>query len=168
MPAVRTSETAAPRRGESCIRPGDPRQPDSGDHQDRPYANHRTGQGRSMRPRSCIENNVGIGCFAPTDTLATHTGTSRAPALPGIGARTDDRKDRPWGSRRNLERVTRFERATPCLGSTEWHPTLKRGPKTRFRLLALVPLLPRVHRQANHHGHIMPGTTADVILSISR
>ena len=34
-------------RGESCIRLGDPRQPDSGDHEDRPYAYHRTCTGEA-------------------------------------------------------------------------------------------------------------------------
>ena len=46
----------------------------------------------------------------------------------------------PGAIAQQLERVTRFELATPCLGSTEGSSTLGLEAKHWFRLLASVPL----------------------------
>jgi len=75
------------------------------------------------------------GCFAPTETLVAgrHPPT---PGIPTIRTGDDDRKDAVSCWRMNLERVTRFERATPCLGSTGGSSTLGLEPKRWFRLLA--------------------------------
>ena len=66
---VRAPETVIRCRGESCIRPDDPRQPDSGDHQDRPYGCVGTVRGWATAIPCRGEACAFCLCFALTETL---------------------------------------------------------------------------------------------------
>jgi putative transposase len=48
-PTTASATTTKPRRGESCIRPDDPHQHDSGDHKDRPYGTTTGSLGRIVQ-----------------------------------------------------------------------------------------------------------------------
>ena len=101
-----------------------------------------------LRPPPSPPLYKGTACRAPTETLVAR-GHRPTPGIPTTRTGNDDLKDRLWDSKENLERVTRFERATPCLGSSGRSATLEWEPKPWFRLLASRPFLSLVTSQSS-------------------